>query len=287
MNTERPMTTTATDPIMTVMDRLAGVAVVLAAASAAAGLFVPDLYRDSEAWVRQARAADLVTFLAVVPTLAIGLWGARAGREAGRLAVFAALGYLAYNYAIFGFSVAINPMTPVHIVVLGLAVWALVLGTVAVARQPLGPGAGARLPRRTTAGFLLAVPALFALLWLGQIAASIASGVPPAALAAAGLPTNPVYTLDLAFALPFLAVAGTALATRSTMGPPLALTATGWAALMGLGILAIFGVDAAAGAAVDASVAVLIGTITAIAVVLTAIGLIPARHARVQAAVTG
>ena len=201
--------------------------------------------------------------------------------------MFAALGYLAYNYGIFGFSVAINPMTPVHIAILGLAVWAMVLGAVAVARRPLGPGAGERLPRRTTAGFLLAVPALFALMWLGQIAASIASGVPPAALEATGLPTNPIYTLDLAFALPFLALAGTALATRSTMGPPLALTATGWSALMGLGILAIFGFDAAAGAAVDASVALLIGTVTAIAVAMTAIGLRPARHAPLRAAVTG
>lgn len=281
------MTTLPTDRTMVFVDRLAGAALVLAALAAAAGLTVPDLYRDSDAWVRQARAADLVTLLAVVPTLAIGLRAARAGSEAGRLAVFAALGYLAYNYGIFGFSVAINPMTPVHIAVLGLAVWALVLGAVAVARRPLGRGAGERLPRRTTAGFLLAVPALFALLWLGQIATSIASGVPPAALEAAGLPTNPVYTLDLAFALPFLALAGTTLATRSTMGPPLALTATGWSALMGLGILAIFGFDAAAGAAVDASVAVLIGMITAIAVALTAVGLLPPRRVTTRAAVTG
>ena len=185
------MTTAATDRTMVLVDRLAGTALVLAALAAAAGLAVPDLYRDSDAWVRQARAADLVTLLAVVPTLAIGLRGARAGSEAGRLAVFAALGYLAYNYGIFGFSVAINPMTPVHIAILGLAVWALVLGAVAVARRPLDPGAGERLPRRTTAGFLLAVPALFALMWLGQIAASISSGVPPAALEAAGCRPTP------------------------------------------------------------------------------------------------
>lgn len=280
------MTTPATDRTMVLVDRLTGTALVLAALAAVAGLAVPDLYRDSDAWVRQARAADLVTLLAVVPTLAIGLHGARAGSEAGRLAVFAALGYLAYNYGIFGFSVAINPMTPVHIAILGLAVWALVLGAVAVARRPIGPGAGERLPRRTTSGFLIAVPALFALMWLGQIAASISSGVPPAALEATGLPTNPVYTLDLAFALPFLALAGTTLVTRSRIGPPLALMATGWAALMGFGILAIFGFDAAAGAVVDASVAILIGTITAIAAALTAIGLLPVRHAPVQAAVT-
>jgi hypothetical protein len=281
------MTVSAPDRAMPVVDRLAGIALGLAALSAAAGLFVPDLYRDSEAWVRQARAADLVTFLIVVPTLGIGLWRARSGSDAGRLAAFAALGYLAYNYGIFGFSVAINPMTPVHISVLGLAVWALTLGAIAVARRPLGADVGTRLPRRTAAGFLVAVPILFALMWLGQIAASITSGNPPAALEAAGLPTNPVYTLDLAFALPFMATAGVMLGTRSRLGPPLALAATSWAALMVLGILAIFGFDAAAGAAVDASVAVLIGSITGVAIALTAIGLLPARHPSLRVAATG
>ena len=58
-------------------------------------------------------------------------------------------------------------------------------------------------------------------MWLGQIAASIVGGEPPAALTAAGLPTNPVYALDLAFALPFLVVAGSALAMRPAVGTQL------------------------------------------------------------------
>jgi hypothetical protein len=183
--------------------------------------------------------------------------------------------------------VAINPMTPVHIAVLGLAVWALVLGIVAVARRPIRPETGAHLPRRTTAAFLLAVPALFALLWLGQIAAAITTGVPPAALSLAGLPTNPVYALDLAFALPFLVLAGATFAKRSAIGPPLALAACEWSALMGLGILAIFGLNAAAGAAVDGSVAVLIGAITAIALGLSVVGLVSTRQPASRAAVSG
>lgn len=66
-------------------DALAGLALLLAAISATAGLFVPHLYRDSEAWVRQARAADLVSLFVVVPLLAVALWRARTGSSAGRL----------------------------------------------------------------------------------------------------------------------------------------------------------------------------------------------------------
>src|SRR4249919_1641975 len=101
MRRRRTMESTLTQSprgALRVSEILAWTALVLAAISAAAGLFVADLYRDPDAWVRQARAADLVTLFAVVPTLAIGLWRARAGSEGGRLVVLAALGYLAYNY---------------------------------------------------------------------------------------------------------------------------------------------------------------------------------------------
>ena len=42
-------------------NRLALVAMLLAMAASAVGLLVPGLYRDSEAWVRQAQASDLTT----------------------------------------------------------------------------------------------------------------------------------------------------------------------------------------------------------------------------------
>ena len=101
-------------------DRLAFVALVLATVAAAIGLIVPGLYRDPAAMAREARAADLVTLAMAVPSLGLGLWWARSGSLRGRCVALGALGYLAYSYAIFAFSVVINPLTPVHIAILGL-----------------------------------------------------------------------------------------------------------------------------------------------------------------------
>ena len=84
---------------LTFADRLALVALPLAAIAAIAGLLVPGLYRDTADGIRQARATDLVTLLVAVPTLAIGLWRAGAGSVGGRFVALAALGYLAYSYA--------------------------------------------------------------------------------------------------------------------------------------------------------------------------------------------
>ncbi|MDP9269826.1 MAG: hypothetical protein M3P14_02405 [Chloroflexota bacterium] len=253
--------------------RLAALAGLLAAVSALAGLFVPNLYRDSEAWVRQARAADLVTLVAVVPVLGWSLWQSARGSLVGRIGALAAAGYLVYNYAIFGFAVAINPMTPLHIAVLGLAAWSTMLSVGSLLDKPALRNVAPGLPRRTSAAFLLAVTGLFALMWTGQIAQAIASGQVPAEVARLRLVTNPVYTLDLAFALPFLAFAGWWLLRRAPNAAAIALIALTWSALMGLGVLAIFAFDAVAGAAVALPVAGLIGLITIVAAGLVALSL--------------
>ena len=186
-------------------DRMAALAAALAAIASAAGLFVTDLYRDNEAMIAQARGTDLATLFVAVPAIAIGLGAARAGSVRGRLVALGAVGYLVYSYAIYSFQVVISPMTPLHIAILGLAAWSLILGGVALAGMDLDT-VGSRLPRRTAGGFLILIVVLFAGLWLAQIIGAITSGVLPVAVSDLELPTSAVYALDLAFALPMLAV---------------------------------------------------------------------------------
>ena len=255
-------------------DRFAAAALLLAAVAAAAGVVVADLYRDNEAWVRQARATDLVTLLAAVPILAVSLWRVRAGSAAARVLVSGSLGYLVYSYAIFAFAVAINPMTPLHIAILSLSTWALVLSVSGLDRGSLD-SIGAHLPRRTTGISLTIISLLFGSLWLGQIAGAITTGRPPVEVARLGLPTNPVYVLDLAFALPLLALAGISHLRRARGSGAMAVAMLVWTAVMGLSILAIFGFDAAAGQPVEPVVVAVIGAITGTAAVLALTGLLP------------
>jgi hypothetical protein len=255
----------------------AGGATVLAAAAAAAGLGT-DVYRDVPAMVDQARAADLATLLLAVPALAIGLWQAGRGSARARLVVAGSLAYLVYTYAIFAFQVVISPVTPAHIVILGLAAWALLLGASALVRETTGVGDG--LPRRTTAGFLALVSVLFAGLWLGQIGSAIASGSLPAAVSELGLPTTAVYTLDLAFALPLLALAAAWLVRRPVSGYPLALAGLVFSVEMALSVFAIFAIQAWRGELADASVAVVFALIAAAAAILAATALKPRPRAR-------
>ena len=173
----------------------------LAALASLSGLLIADLYRDTAKGVREAKAADLVTFFLAVPALALGLWGVRSGSAIGRMLTIGTLAYLAYSYAIYAFSVVINPMTPVHIAVLGLSTWGALLMAADLRDATFAGVEGVAMPRRTTGGFLLVVAGLFLVFWSAQIAGAITSGTLPPSISDLHLPTTPVYALDLAFAL--------------------------------------------------------------------------------------
>lgn len=254
-------------------DGMALIALVLAAAAAAAGLLLPDLYRDTADGIRQARATDLATLLVAVPCLAIALWRARRGSAGGRLVAIGVLGYLAYSYAIYAFSVVINPLTPLHIATLGLATWALTLSTFGLADATIEAASRFRLPARLAGWFLIGVAVLFAMLWLSQIVGAIMAGRLPAAVSDLGLPTSPVYSLDLAFAVPLMTLSGIWLVRGDRRGRAAATAGLAFLTVLGLSVLAIFAFESAAGIAVAVVPIVLFGVVTAAAAALVGFGL--------------
>ena len=260
----------------TISNRLAVLATVLAAVAALAGLAVTGLYVDSPNWVQQAQGTDLATLFLAVPVLALGLWTASRGSSAGRLAVVAGLLYLVYNYAIFAFSVALNPLTAVHIAIFGLALWSLLL-----AGRSAVEGAESvtdRLNRRAAGGLLIGVATMFGLLWLGQIATVATTGVLPPDLVKADISSNPVYALDLAFFLPLCAIAGVGLLRRNGAAA-FAFPMLVWVPLMGAGVVGGIVLMAAAGDQTAVPVAVAITVLGVVSSILAAVALVRPRAA--------
>jgi len=260
--------------------RLAVLATILAAFAAAAGLVVPGLYVDAPNWVQQAQGTDLATLLLAVPLTGGGLWAGRRGSAMGDLAAVSGLLYLVYNYGIFAFAVAMNPLTAAHIAILGLALWSLLLG----GRQTVkaSDDVADRLTRRAAGGLLIAGAGFFSLLWVGQIASVTTTGVLPPDLVKAGLSTNPVYALDLAFFLPLCAIAGIGLVRRTT-GAAFAFPMLIWVALMGAGILGGFLVMAVAGDEVPVPVVLLLVGLSVPAAGLAAVALVRPAYPAVPA----
>lgn len=257
-----------------IANKLATVATALAAAAALTGLAVPGLYVDAPNWVQQAQGTDLATLFLAVPVLIVGLWTSSRGSSAGRLAVVAGLLYLVYNYAIFAFSVAMNPLTAVHIATFGLSLWSLLL-----AGHGAVEGAEAvteRLNRRAAGWLLIAVGLMFGLLWIGQIATTSTTGVLPPDLVKAGISSNPVYALDLAFFLPLCAIAGIGLLRRNGAAA-LAFPMLLWVPLMGGGIVGGILLMVASGDSTAVPVAVVITVLGVLSSTLAAPALLRPR----------
>jgi hypothetical protein len=252
-------------------NRLAAIATFLAAGASLAGLVMTGLYVDAPNWALQARGTDLATMFLAVPVLAIGLWTAARGSPAGRLAVVAGLLYLVYNYAIFAFAVAMNPLTALHIAILGLSLWSLVLAGRAVVDG--AEAATGRLNRRAAGGLLIAVGAMFGLLWIGQIATATMTGILPPDLVKAGISSNPVYALDLAFFLPLCVIAGIGL-LRGNGASAFAFPMLIWVALMGAGVVGGFLLMALAGDQIAVPVVVAIGGLSVASSILAATALV-------------
>jgi len=259
-----------------ITNRLALVATLLAAVAALAGLAVRGLYVDAPNWVQQAQGTDLATLFLAVPVLVVGLWKAARGSSAGRLAVVAGLLYLVYNYAIFAFSVAMNPLTAVHIAIFGLSLWSLLLA----GRSAVGGAESVteRLNRRAAGGLLVGVGAIFGLLWLGQIAATSTTGILPPDLLKAGISSNPVYALDLAFFLPLCAIAGVGLLRRNGAAA-FAFPMLVWVPLMGAGVVGGIVLMAVAGDLTAVPVAVVITVLGVVSSILAAVALVRPRAA--------
>ena len=117
-----------------------------------------------------------------------------------------------------------------------LAFWALLLGFLGLDAARTSTAVGALIPRRATAAFLVAMAALSTVQWGATIAGAAVTGTLPADVASHGWATSPLYAIELAFAVPLLAIGGIGLWRHQPRGALLAVPLIVFLALLGLGL---------------------------------------------------
>lgn len=194
--------------------RLSIAAAVLAFVGSIVGLADARIYRDlTAAFYPQAIAQDIAN-LAIAPLIAVSaVWALRGSRRAF-VVWLGAVAFTVYNYVIYAFSVPFGPLFPVWCAVLGLSLFALILGL----RGLEGQGGLHRYasPRMATiaAWVLLVSAGLFGLLWLSEDIPALVSGTTPASALELSVPTNAVHVLDYVFFLPAALLTGIGLLRR-------------------------------------------------------------------------
>jgi hypothetical protein len=172
---------------------------------------------ETESFIDQAVAQDIVNVVIVMPLMAFFTWRALRGSTASYLVWLGFLTYTVYNYFIYTFSIHFGPLFLLWVAVLGTAIFALVSGAISLDANAVANAVDFR-KERLAAGFLMVTAALFAALWLSDIIPALVDGTAPTAATDVNLPTNPVHVLDLAFFLPAVAIVGGSLWQRRPLG---------------------------------------------------------------------
>ena len=188
---------------------------------------------ETTVMVDAALAQDLVTAAVVVPLIAGTALLVLRGSVRAHLVGLGALAFLAYNYAIYCFSITFGPLFLVWTTVLGLSIYALVTGVRAAGHVDLSVVRPSRLAVVVLAG----VAVLFALLWLSEIIPDLVNGRKSASAADWNVPTNPVHVLDLGLFLPAAFMVGVRLSKNARDALILAPGMLVWFVLTGLPIL--------------------------------------------------
>jgi hypothetical protein len=222
--------------------RLSLLAAALCAIASAGGLGLDATYaRETALWAAQGLGQDLVNLVVIVPSVLTAAWLVGRGSLMGALIWLGLLLYLAYSYVLYAFFVHFNACFLVYVATLGLSAWSFCGAAWHADWRAWAARFSTARGERPLAVLFVSSAALFGVLWLSEILPALAAGAAPQSTIDAGLVVNPVHVLDLAFALPALAVTGVLLWRRRPFGfvaavPLAAFTIAMAAAITGMAI---------------------------------------------------
>jgi hypothetical protein len=181
---------------------------------------------------------DCVDLMLTVPWLSITGWLAARRSRRGLLLLAGAQLHCLYEFAIYAFALHFNALFLAYCAALGLSFFALAATAILLSNIDIHRWYPARAAESSAGAFLIAVGLgqVFAALWLSEIVPALLQGNTPRSIREAGLPTNPVYVLDLSVILPLHVVAGWALLKRRALGYALGPVLLGFDTLMALSI---------------------------------------------------
>jgi len=190
---------------------------VLGMIAAAVGAFVPEVYRGMTAnWAQQTFAQDLADLFVGFPLLLVLAFFAARGSAPALVAWLGVLIATVYTYVIYAFDAPFGHLYLANVVLLGLSGWSFGGALTGIDRRALRERSDDGAPRRSTGWALVAVAAIFLVMWLAEDVPATIRGVAPTTLTEVGLMTNPIHVLDTAFLLPACIVSALGLIRGKT-----------------------------------------------------------------------
>ena len=209
----------------------------LAMTASAAGVFLPSTYAaETRAWAAQASGQDMVNLFVVYPALLVLARRARRGSMPAYLCWTGLLGYSTYSYVLYAGYTRFSSWFPVYVAILGLSGWTLASATAPLRAQAVAAAFHDQRAARLAGTWLVAFGGFYSLVELAVVARAIVGGSAPQSAVVAGLPTDPVIMLDLAFVLPGMVAAGLLLRGSRAAAYPAGTALLSFSVAMGLAV---------------------------------------------------
>lgn len=150
------------------------------AVASAAGLWIPELYRDAPATEAMFRGYDLVSQVIVSPGLMAAALLERRGSVRAQLSWAGLLAYCVYGYAFYVFGTVFNDVFLAHVAVFTLSIAALTLTLANLDVAGVANSFGERTPVRTVSVLLLLLAVPIGALWVFFSLCMAVTDQPPA-----------------------------------------------------------------------------------------------------------
>ncbi len=185
--------------------------------AAAVGAFVDGVYRGMTAnWAQQTFAQDIADLFVGFPLLLVLAFFAARGSVQALIAWLGVLIATLYTYVIYAFDTPFGHLYLANVALLGLSGWSFGGALTGIDRRAIKERFDDAAPRRSTGWALVAIAALFLVMWLAEDVPATIRGVAPPTLTEVGLMTNPIHVLDIAFLLPACILSGLGLIRGKT-----------------------------------------------------------------------
>ena len=176
------------------------------------GLFLSDLYRDSDTIKAVWFVNDLITLVLAVPILLATIYYAQKGSLKARLIWIGSLWYLLYNYVFYLYGAKFNNFFLLYVLLFALSVYALITAITNLDQAQVEKSIKERAPYKAISGFLFFFAFALGMPWVAMTFGFIISGETPP------FEMTIVFATDLAFLVSVLIFSAILLWKNNTWG---------------------------------------------------------------------
>ena len=192
---------------------------ILMAITSLYGIFSDSIYlHETKNYAAQAIGQDFVNLFFVLPVFIISFILLQRSVFVSLFIWCGTLMYIIYTFVIFCFGVHFNILFLIYCLTLGFSIY-LLIGTISsLDYSKIREQFNTEHSTKITSLYLFIIAGMFYLIWLKEIIPAIIKNKIPQSILDSGLPTSPVFVLDISIVLPALIIAGILLLKKKSFG---------------------------------------------------------------------